>query len=330
MHHIDAIDLALGTIQRHNEEIPSWHRLETPVADLSTENCALRDMNVEASPVTVEFNGKKHKTTFNVPTIAHPINNGELLFLGKPYDRTYRLFTPREFVDFAAQCFREAGLDNKIAFTTTLFSGARMTIAKHIPDSDFKDAKGHEIRTYANLLNSLDGSWPTFVNASETRTVCFNTATMNIMEGGASCKHRKDALDAFIKDFPRIFGEAVTLHKGSANDYLRMADIRVTKEDAKNFFAALLTRESKLSTLTLNTVEKELLPLFVKGRGCYGETGADLYNATTEHYTHEFSQEANAPDGTADKRKRAAKEAILSEGFGAMLERGKKLVLEKV
>jgi hypothetical protein len=164
------------------------------------------------------------------------------------------------------------------------------------------------------------------VNVSEIRTVCANTANMNLREGGVSCKHTPDALNAFIKNFPTVFAEALKAHGTSANDYLRMHDVRVTKDDARAFFAALLTSQSKLSKTAYNTVNDELFPLFVKGRGCYGESGADLYNAVTEHYTHNGTAEANAPGGTSDARKQEAKTRILDKDLPATLERGRKLL----
>ena len=327
-HKIEPEDLAMGTIERHESESVSWHALETVRNGLSVDNCGLREMAVEAAPCVVTFKGVEFPSSFNVPAVEHPIKTGELLFLGKPYDASYALFTPRDFVDFAGQCFAEAGLDKSIAFTTSIFAGRRMTIAKRIPESDFSDAHGHKVASYFNLLNSLDGTWPVFANVSEIRTVCYNTATANLMDGGASCKHRPDALGAFVKSFPAIFAEAIKAHEGSANDYLQLANIPMSKNDASYFFAALLTQGAKMSKRAHNQTQEDLMPLFVKGRGCYGASAADAYNAITEHYTHNGTVESNAPGGTGDNRKRAAKEALLSDGLRAMIERGKELVSE--
>lgn len=329
MHHIKPEDLALGTVERHHEQPVSWHALETPREDLSIVNCRLNEIEIEEWSVSLNRNGITLGSDLKVAGVPHPLTSGELLFVSRVYNPgTYSLLDNKKFLEFAGRCFSEAGLDDTLAFTTTLFAGSRTTISKEIPEAAFKDARGHEIKSYVNLLNSHDGSWPLFCNVSEIRTVCFNTATANIREGGASCKHTPEGMEEFIKHFPEVFGAAIKEHKGSANDYLAMHEIKVTKDDARAFFAALLTSQSKLSKTAYNTVNDELFPLFVKGRGCYGETGADLYNAVTEHYTHNGTAEANAPGGTSDTRKREARAAILSDNFSAALERGKKLLME--
>jgi hypothetical protein len=336
-HEISKIDLALGAIERHESEGVSWHGLETVRPGLSVGNCGLRAIDVQ--PMTLNARGQE--TDFRLPYVPHPINAGELLFLAdKPFSKeTYELFTPIEFVIFAGECFREAGLDDRIAFTTTLFGGMCQTIAKHIPDADFKDASKHEVKTYVNLLNSLNGKWPLFVNVSETRTVCNNTATANLHEGGASCKHRPEALRAFVKRFPVIFADAIATHKGNANDYLKMAGIEMTKEQATWFFAALLKggkldempkEDVRLSRKAYNLATDDLMTLFVKGKGNFGVSAADAYNAVTDYCTHNYSAEANAPGGTADDYKRDAKAALLSPTLPAILEKGKKLVTDVV
>lgn len=327
-HKIEEIDLALGTVQRDASEPVSWHALETAVVGLNTDNCKLREMKIQRGDVTVTVGGQQYPSPLSVPCIPHPLQPGKLHFLGKPYSaETYELLDTNAFLDFAAQCFAAAGMDNSLSFTTTLYSGSRMTVARRLPEADFKDAHGHEIASYINLLNSVDTSWTLFANASETRTVCYNTATANLIEGGASCKHTPEALQQFIANFPLTLAEALTTHKGSANEYLQMAGIPLTASQAQQFFAALVSA-GKLSTRGANLASDKLVPLFLKGRGCYGQTAADAYNAVTEYYTHNSSAESNAPDGAADLRKREARTLLLSDELPATLEKGKKLLAD--
>ena len=328
MHCIEKEDLALGTVERHQNEPVSWHNLETVREGLATDNCGLAEMKVESLEMQVLRNGETYGATLRVPAVPHPLEDGKLLFLGKPYEASYRLFTNEEFLSFAQRCFDAAGLDKSLAFTTTLFSGRRVTIAKHIPEADFTDAHEHEVKSYFNLLNSFDGTWPVFANISEIRTVCFNTATANLSEGGATVRHTPDALENFIARFPDLFATAIKDHKGSANDYLQMASIPLTKGDAEGFFAALIGG-SKLSTRANGVIQEGLLPLFTKGRGCYGESAADAYNAVTEYYTHNGTAEANAVGGTSDNRKREAKSLLLSASLMERIETGKKLLAER-
>lgn len=336
-HEISEIDLGLGAVERHQEEVSSWHNLEKVRENLSVENCGLREINVKTSNLVDDG----QDTGFRLPYVQNPIAEGKLYLSDRPFDReTYELFTPVEFVDFVGMCLKEAGLEQKLAFTTTLFSGKCQTVAIHIPDADFTEGKGdYKVRTYANFLNSLNGKWPLFVNTSETRTVCNNTATSNLHRGGASCKHRPDAIRAFIKRFPTIFADAITTHKNSANDYLKLAGLEMSKEQAQAFFAALLTtdrgEETRISKMVYNLATDTLLSLFVKGAGNFGVSAADAYNAVTDHYTHSMTLEANAPGGTADNYKREAKAALLLgteektvAKYQAMIERGKKLLAD--
>ena len=323
-HKIGEIDLKLGTVERDASEPVSWHGLETSREGLNIHNCNLRNVDIQRGQVSVNVNGANYDAPLVVPCIPHPLETGKLHFLGRPFHPdSYQLFDAREFLDFAGQCFKAAGMDDSLSFVTTLYDGARMTLSRRLPEADFKDAHGHGINSYINLLNSVDGSWPVFANISEIRTVCYNTATANLMEGGASCKHTPAALSDFIARFPETLAEALKAHEGSANEYLQMAEIPFSFSQAQGFFAALVGT-GKLSTRAYNVVTENLMPLFMRGRGCYGQSAADAYNAVTEHYTHTASIEANAPDGSADQRKREARQMLLSDKLGEHIEKGRK------
>lgn len=327
-HKIGQIDLALGTIERDASEPQSWHNLETSKEGLNVQNCNLRKMEIQRGKVKISVNETEYDAPLIVPCIAHPLEAGKLHFLGRPYDpSSYELFDSGAFLDFAGECFKAAGMDDSLSFVTTLYDGSRMTLSRRLHEADFKDAHGHEINSYINLLNSVDGSWPVFANISEIRTVCYNTATANLMEGGSGCKHTPNALGEFVRRFPDTLAEALTAHKGSANDYLMLADKPLSFTQAQSFFAALVGK-SKLSTRAFNVVNENLMPLFLRGKGCYGQTAADAYNAVTEYYTHNSSIEANAPDGSADQRKREAREMLLSDKLAESMERGRKAIAE--
>lgn len=327
-HKIGKIDLALGTVERDSTELVSWHGLESSREGLNIHNCNLRNVDIQRGEMKVTVAGAEYSAPLVVPCIPHPLETGKLHFLGRPFDPdSYQLFDAREFLDFAGECFRAAGMDDSLSFVTTLYDGSRMTLSRRLPEADFKDAHGHEINSYINLLNSVDGSWPVFANSSEIRTVCYNTATANLMEGGASCKHTPAALSDFIARFPDTLASALNAHEGSANDYLAMADIPFSMSQAESFFAALVGT-AKLSTRAFNVVKESLMPLFIRGRGCYGQTAADAYNAVTEHYTHTASIEANAPDGSADQRKREARQMLLSDSLAESIEKGRKALAD--
>jgi hypothetical protein len=329
---ISDIDLALGTVQRGENEPVSWHGLETVKEGLSLDDCGLRNMKIGRASLSATADGGEFPSGLEIPYTRHPINEGELLYVGKPYDKgSYFLLSNDAFLDFVKECFKAAGLDNKLAFTTTLTDGRKVTICKRIHEADFTDAHGHQVCSYINMFNSFDGSWALFANNSETRTVCFNTATSNINQGGCVCKHTTKGMQEFLDRFPGIFADAIKGHKGNANDYLKLAGITMNREDAKGFFASLLfTSGDKLSTRATNLISEALLPLFSKGRGCYGVSAADAYNAVTEHYTHTSTAESNSPGGTADNYKRDAKAKLLSDKLPLLIEGGKRLFAQSL
>jgi hypothetical protein len=340
MHAIEKIDLALGTVQREASQPISWHGLETPFEGLTTDNCALSQLETKRGKITVSFDGDEYPSPLIVPAIVHPfefIKDAEgkdtekraMHFLAAPYaPETYELFDAREFCAFAKDCFTAAGLDNGVSFVSTLFSGSRMILSRELPEAGFEDAHGHKVKTYINLLNSVNKAWPLFANVSEIRTVCFNTATANLMQGGASVPHRPEALRAWVANFPQLLADAILTHKGSANDYLMMSEIPMTVGEAQAFFVALVGT-SKLSTRAYNVANEGLLAEFNNpSLGTYGKSAADAYNAVTRYYTHNGSAEANAEGGTSDIRKREAKEMLLSDSLAEKLEKGRKALAE--
>lgn len=332
MHQITEIDLALGTVERHHEEPESWHGLESVTENLSTENCKLKDLNVKIGDMNVSIDGENLSSQYQIPCIQHPTQEGKLHFLGLPFSDSYKLFTPKEFVEFIGECFKEAGMDNKISFVTTLAEGRKMTVSRALPEADFKDARGYEIKSYINFLNSHDKTWPLFVNISEIRTVCANSASQNLDCGGASCKHTPDALELFIQKFPSTLKAALDGHKNSANDYLLMSEIPFTQNEATYFYSYLLSSgvdsEKKLATRGRNVIEEGLIPLFKNGRGIFGENAADVYCAVTEYYTHKGSIESNSSGGSADMKKRTCKSLLLSNKLQEYIEIGRKAYMD--
>lgn len=327
-HQITELDLALKTIQRNASEPISWHRLETAVDGLTVSNCGLNQIETKRGNVRVEFDGTSYESPLMVPAIAHPLESGKMHFLAAPFaPDTYELFDYREFCAFVAECFKAAGLDDSVSFTTTLFEGKRMTIARRLPEAIFKDGYGHEVITYINFLNSLDKTWPLFVNVSECRTVCNNTATANLAAGGASVKHKPEALRTWIANFPQVLAEAIATHQGNANDYLMMHNRALSFGQAQAFLMALLSGKV-LSTTAYNKANTVLAGFNTPALGTYGKTAADVYNAVTHYFTHNGTLEANAQGGTSDFYKREAKSALLSDELDEFIERGEKAMAE--
>lgn len=360
---IGKYDLALGAIQRDASEPISWHGEETAVENLTIESCKLASLSVQvdAMHLATKVPGKgvlKGKlvngfvdTGYSIASLANPLFKGvenesetgettkeekepARIYVSKPYLGTYQLFTPNDFISFVGECLKAAGLPNKLAFTTTLFDGSRMTAAVRLAGADFKDAYGHEVTSYINFLNSMDGTYPLFVNNSEIRTVCNNTATANLNLGGASSRHKPEAMANFVANFPLTLAEAIAQHGNSMNDYLQMAEIEMNAEKALAFFYSLLTQgagEKRLSTRSYNVSNDELMAQFSNAaKGTYGKSAADAYNAVTYVYSHDTSLESQAPGGSADNRKRLARELLLSATLDAQIERGRKLGAEYI
>ncbi len=87
-------------------------------------------------------------------------------------------------------------------------------------------------------------------------------------------------------------------------------------------------RGSKLSARAYNLAKDKLMPLFYRGKGCFGRTAADAYNAVTEHFTHECDAESNAEGGTADAYKRQARAILTGDALPETIEKGRKMISE--
>lgn len=322
---IEEMDKELGTVERDSMEPQSWHGEENVREDMTLDHCQFAQTQVRASEVQHVIDGEVVESEESAsPVIWNPVRE-KWMSIGSTFNpKTYRLFLVAEIIAFIRACFQAAGLNDSISFTTTLFSGRRWTVSKAA--GNYKDHRGNEIRGYLNFLGSWDKSWSLFVNHSSIRTVCFNTATANLLMGGCHCKFTPEGIARFVQSFPAIFADALKSGEEMANQYLIMADINFTLSETKAFFAQLLAKDGKLSVTAYNAIEDHLSALFKYGKGCYGENAADVYNAATEYYTHEYDAEANATGGTADTMKRSALVHLIGPNLPERIDKGKEIL----
>ncbi len=149
-----------------------------------------------------------------------------------------------------------------------------------------------EFQNYLNLQDALDGTMPLIAKGSSICQVCQNTFNLSLSERSdfrLSVRHSKNhALPSKIENFE----QAITAYHGAAALFKRLMEsaesVKVDVDTAKRVFAGYMAEGEKISTKSLNTVNR-LVDLYQTGRGNKGETGADVLNAITDYYSHESS-----------------------------------------
>jgi hypothetical protein len=212
----------------------------------------------------------------------------------------------------------------------SLQNGRRVFAQSRIPNIDLSiNRKGGgrrlDIAPYALFYNAHDGSSKLRVRFTSTVTVCHNTVTAALSEAGVaeySLKHTAQILDrdAVEKAIADLFEQALGSYEEQRSVLQGFAESSFSREDAKRFFATLLTdsesweeAQPKVSEITaLKRIAEskgvsdrsvsifvnkgaELLNLFERGIGqVAGEDKVkiDALQAVTEFIDHQRSRSA--------------------------------------
>jgi hypothetical protein len=211
------------------------------------------------------------------------------IFVSTPYDvDTYSPIFNSKFVDLVAEALAKAGLPLNVESVGSVFDRRRVFLSVKLPEvGEFKVGK-REFKGFLNFINSFDMSTPLFVNTSNTCTVCNNTLTMNLNEGGFELKHTKNALVRLDK-FSETVAKAVTVQREFSADFLRMENREINESVARGLFVSFLRLET-ISTRAENMIDR-LVELYKTGAGNSGATLADWLSSVTDYYSHESAGE---------------------------------------
>lgn len=236
-----------------------------------------------SSRAATDCEGEKGEAENVCKKLYIPMEEGNLSVSGV-YGDSYTPLSNEKFLSIIKASLDACGLPYTVESVGSVFNRRRTFVSIPLHGlEDFKTGE-REFKAYLNFQNSFDGSCAFLANTSNVCTVCNNTFSANLREGGALIKHTKNMLDR-LENLPEVIAEAINVQKEFANDFLTLHSLEVREDHAKALCIAFLSK-AKLSTRGFNTSER-LIELFNTGKGNAGKTYADLFSAFTDFYSHE-------------------------------------------
>jgi hypothetical protein len=103
---------------------------------------------------------------------------------------------------------------------------------------------GEEIRTFANLRNSLDGRWELGLIVSPVQVTCYNTFVLSLKKAyiDISARHTKKSVRKFFSEIPLIEQVYQSL-EGQLMVADRLKDMSCTTEAGKDFLKKLIEKK---------------------------------------------------------------------------------------
>lgn len=271
-----------------NNIVP-WHKLGTVVDGLMTaEEClklARLDWNVSVQPLKVDFDGEMLEFPGHFATVRDDIK----MPLGPVKGR----YTPLQNVD--AFSFFDALVSEKEAMYETagsLQNGRKVWILAKLPN-DIIINKEDEIRRYALIYTSHDGSAKCRIKLVDTRVVCANTVSMALSENGReiSISHTPNIKDK-VREAHKTLGMMNKMQQELKEAYEAMYKVQVPQSEAILYLNNCLKLDLEHKDADFGKLQK-LLELAETGRGTDlpGIKGSlwGYYNAVTEYTNHEIA-----------------------------------------
>lgn len=305
----------------------AWHGLTEVLQVILLAKCWLAQWDVFKRPlfrkvrVGVEANGAEtfREEVTDVAEIVATDNHG--IVIGKPVEPSYHLLTNGSFLAIV-----QSALDQIqgaiVASVGSVCNRGRIWVTLQVPERKTFMAAGREWKPYLNFLSSHDKSCPFTVVLSVVCTVCNNTFSMNLRNEDEETlririKHTS-GMPAMLADVPEIIAAYFASVQKFAEVMDALANIPVSEQDARFFFAGFVTskddtsdksqaEKDELSTRRLNQINR-LVELFNTGKGNAGKNYCDVFSAVTDYYSHENSgsEKENATEDEARKLKQIA------------------------
>jgi hypothetical protein len=216
-------------------------------------------------------------------------------FIGKPYAGTYTPVTNKQFLDMIGDAI--SGVKGAVIESVgSVCNRGRVFVSVSIKGMDKFKVGNRQFNDYLNFGNGHDQTSAVWANASNICTVCDNTFTMNLNDGGdvkIKVKHSKDVALRLENIAEVIDAYAGTQAKFKA-EFERLMNEPLKTDTARNLFAGWMIRSNSeegrdLGPKTLAKVNR-LTDLFQIGKGNAGENRADAFSAVTDYYTHESTR----------------------------------------
>lgn len=279
-HEISNIDRQQGIEQ-------AWHNLTEVLPNLSLSDCWLSTWDVRKEKL---FTGDMVETDY-CQLVA---TDNPRIHIGAPvHCETYQPISNQVFLDTVRDAL--LGIDGaKIASVGSVCERGRVFVSVKLAELESFKAAGREHKAYLNFLNSHDQSAAFLVNTSNVCTVCNNTFGMNLHSTDAGnvrikLKHSKNVL-LKLENVPEIIDGFLGAQAEFRAVMDNLAKEEIAKPVARNLFAGFIgaSADGEMGTRKLNQINR-LHDLFLSGKGNNGRDLSDVFNATTDYYTHESS-----------------------------------------
>lgn len=205
------------------------------------------------------------------------------------------------------------------------------------------DIGGHDKTKFrVNLASSHDKTITTQVFTSAIRIVCANTLRFSLNQAKRDAK-QGEGLNVRLRKSRKVLDripDAKAQVLEWANEKLMLQELmgdldgqKVTKDEALQFSAALVSNNGKLSTRSLN-IATDISERFESGIGNKGESRYDLLNGVTEKFTRDASNTPakaflSSEFGAGSKIKAEAFEMLIDDSLlEQMIKKGEQLLNE--
>jgi len=260
----------------------AWHELTVVVPEITADNCGI------IWPMSKQrlFLESKIPTDYFIC-----VSDDDGLPIGSPVTKRYTVI-PNDKIWLAVTTALK-GTEHRIVSVGTCSDRQRGWISVKLDDGFV--AANRKTQSVLNVLWGHGGVMNFIAKSGFTIVVCRNTYTMALQERGDFTLRQKHVGDADLrllnmKDAIEAHAATVTFFMESMNSFHKR---QVSHSEAREFFAGFVVEDfdpqkSKVSTRSQN-MYRRLYQLFYSGAGNNGENGADLFNATTDYYSHEYA-----------------------------------------
>ena len=236
------------------------------------------DYKVEATPSFMQLpNGDFVRDGF---IVNRRVDN--MAVLGKASDR-YGIIQNEDLIGAAEDAFAAKGMTDYKRTTVVVGEGEKMYSVYDFRNHVKKLRKGDEIGMRLTVQNSFDGSLRGSFSLGMLRLLCLNGATALEREVSMTKKHSSGVNVKFITD---ALDKAIKAWSNATALFDRLADVRISQEQG----LAILANLEELSVLSGKLREGAT---GIWAAPTYREDAErnmfNLYNAVTQHLTHEVS-----------------------------------------
>ena len=280
------------------------------------------------------FDARGHE----IPKAANIVNAGgeSLSIMGD----VHALLQPRAFVDMIGTSLE--GLNYKIAFAASMANQANYIVGVEIIGYNEFSINGEPHRQFQLYSYGASGEIAMVTAPMFERVICSNQFSM-MLAGNKACGKAKNTAGGQVRyaSMTQELADLLKLREQFSGKCDRLGNTLMQYDGARAFVAGLLATAGadKLSTRSQNLI-RQVVDKFENGKGCHGKTRYDMFNAFTEHYTHDTANPSaksfklkgdprfgSSLAGRPAEIKRAALHALShDEAFEKTIRRGRVLI----